>query len=56
MFHPLNVHISVTNQSSLPVELGVKLRVLALTVIVNLALLIDLRSERLDESDVRVDS
>ena len=56
VFHSLNVNVAVTDQSSLPVKFGIQLRILALAVVVNLALLIDLRSERLDESDVRIDS
>ena len=56
MFHSLNINIPVTDQGTLPVKLGIKLRVLALAVIVNLSLFIDLGPERLDESYVSIDS
>lgn len=54
MLDPLDVDVSVGDQLSLAVELGVELSILSLTVVVNGALFIYLRAERLDETNVGV--
>ena len=56
MFYSLDVNIAVADQSALPVKLGIELRILALAVVVDLSLFIDLGPERLDEADVCVDT
>ena len=53
---PLDVDVTVADQRALPVELRVKLCVLPFSIVIDLALLIDLRSERLDESNVSIDT
>ena len=55
MFDPLDVDVSIGDECPLPVELRVKLCVLALAIVINCALLVHLRPECLDETDVRVD-
>ena len=56
MFHSLDVNITVTDQSALPVKLGIELRILTLAIVVDLSLFIDLGPERLNEADVCVDT
>ena len=56
MLDALDVDVAVGDERSLPVEFRVKLSVLSLTVVINRALLINLRSESLYEADVCVDA
>ena len=56
MLDALDVDVAVGDERSLPVEFSVKLSVLSLTVVINRALLINLRSESLYEADVCVDA
>ena len=56
MFYSLDVNIAVADQSALPVKLGIELRILALAVVVDLSLFINLGPERLDEADVCIDT
>ena len=53
---PLDVDVAVADQRALAVELRVKLCVLSLSIVIDLALLIDLRSQRLDESNIGIDT
>ena len=56
MLDPLNVDVAVADELALPVQLRVQLGVLALAVVVDGALLVDLGAQRLDEADVGVHS
>jgi hypothetical protein len=56
MFDSLNVDVAVGDESPLPVQFCVQLGILSLTIVVDGALFIDLRSQRLDETNVSVDT
>lgn len=56
VFHTLDVYVSIADQSTLPIELSVKLSVLSLSIVIDLALLVNLRSKSLDESNVSIDT
>jgi len=50
----LNVDVAIGDQSPLPVQLRVKLGILALAVVIDGALLVHLGSQCLDEADVGI--
>ena len=56
MLDSLDVDVAIADQRALAVELRVKLCVLSLSIVIDLALLIDLGSQRLDESNIGIDT
>ena len=56
MLDSLDIDVAVGNEGPLTVKLCVELRVLAFTVVVDGALLIDFGAQSLDEADVCVDA
>ena len=56
MLDALDVNVTVADQCTLPVKLCIKLSVLPFSIVIDLALLVNLRSERLDETNIGVDT
>lgn len=56
MFDSLNVDVAVGDECPLPIQLCVQLSILSLAIVVDGALFVDLRSERLDETNVSIDT
>lgn len=56
MLYTLDIDIAVANELPLSVKFSVELSVLALAVVVDSTLLVDFRSERLDETNVRINT
>ena len=56
MLDALDVDVALRNELPLPVELRVQLRVLPLAIVIDRPLLVDLRPERLNETNVGVDA
>ena len=56
MLHPLDVDVSLGDESPLSIKFCIELSVLSLSLIVNLFLLVNLGPQSLDEADVAIDS